>query len=253
MNSSQSAVYLFAGDSLTEGTFGESYLARVGQALALGQVGLWGQAVNAGRAGDTLLSLLDRIEAAVQEAGPQWVILAVGSNDAWFQWRSSHSLGWAVWLWARRARSGQAPTADLDHFAAGYRALIDRAQGVGGARAIACTVAPLGEDLDSPLNRRVARLNGAIQRVALDCHVPVADVWQAFVDELAVLPHPARYLPRAPWSNSLDVRRLRQSTPDALAQRRGLSLTFDGIHLNSRGADLWAAAILRTLVWVQRE
>ena len=34
---------------------------------------------------------------------------------------------------------------------------------------------------------------------------------------------------------------------DALARRRKLHLTYDGIHLNSRGADLWAVTVLQAL------
>ena len=37
------------------------------------------------------------------------------------------------------------------------------------------------------------------------------------------------------------------TSPDELGRRRRLLLTFDGRHLNSRGADLWASTILRTL------
>jgi hypothetical protein len=36
-----------------------------------------------------------------------------------------------------------------------------------------------------------------------------------------------------------------------VAQRRRLHLTFDGIHLNSRGADLWAETVLRALAQAQ--
>jgi lysophospholipase L1-like esterase len=80
--------------------------------------------------------------------------------------------------------------------------------------------------------------------VSAECHVPVADIWQAFVDELARLPERSGYLPTEWLLAWLDQRRLRSTTPDAISQRRKLHLTFDGIHLNSRGAELWALTIL---------
>jgi lysophospholipase L1-like esterase len=243
-------VYLFAGNGLTEGIYGEGYVERVAEVLHQEQIGLRGRAINAGRGAETIQSLLNRIGGALQEYQPHWVILAIGGNDVWLPWLSRHSLGWWLWFRYRRIRFSQKATTDLDRFAALYRALIDRVQGTG-ARTLACTVSPLGEQLTSPPNRQLARLNGVIKQVAADRQVPVADVWQAFVDELAVLPKPSRRVPGEWLLVWLDRRRLRTRRPDQLAERRGLHLTFDGIHLNSRGADLWAATILTALVQAQ--
>jgi hypothetical protein len=81
--------------------------------------------------------------------------------------------------------------------------------------------------------------------------VPVADVWQAFVDRLAILASPSGYL-SAEWLFAwLDRRHLHKVPIDEVAQRRRLHLTFDGIHLNSRGADLWAETVLRALAQAQ--
>lgn len=250
MASLPTTVYLFAGDSLTEGIYGESYVERVAAALHQGWAGLAGQAINVGQSADTVQSLLDRIDVLLQEYRPRWVILAVGGNDVWLPWVSRHSLGWWLWLQYRRLRWSHRPITDLDQFAAAYRALVDRVQ-QAGARVLVCTVSPLGERLTYPPNRQLARANGVIKRVAADRRVPVADVWQSFVEELAPLPHPSRRVP-ASWSLAwLDRRRLQSTAPDELSQRRGLHLTYDGIHLNSRGADLWARTILVALLRAQ--
>jgi lysophospholipase L1-like esterase len=246
MVSSRVAIYLFAGDSLTEGVYGENYVERVAKALYKGQVGLKGEAVNAGRGGDTVSSLLGRIDRSLHRYQPRWVILAIGSNDVWLPWLTSHSAGWWLWSKVHDLRFGQKPVSDLDHFAAAYRALIDKAQQIN-ARVLACTVSPLGEKLSSPTNRRVARLNGVIKHVAAEAQVPVADIWQAFIEELALQPGRSGYLPGEwlfAWS---DKRRMKRVTPDEVAERRRLYLTFDGIHLNSRGADLWAETVLGAL------
>jgi hypothetical protein len=147
-------------------------------------------------------------------------------------------------------RYGIRATRDLDEFAAAYRDLIDKARQLG-ASVLVCTVPPIGEKLGSPLNRRLARLNGVIKHVAADCQVPVADVWQAFVEELATLPRPSGYLPGEWLFNWMDRGRVRSASPDAVSRRRRLQLTFDGIHLNSRGADLWADTLLEALAQVQ--
>ena len=250
MASSLATVYLFAGDSLTEGAYGESYVARVARAVEQGRAGLTGKVVNAGRGCDTVQSLLNRMDGPLRQYQPQWVILAVGGNDVWLPWLSAHSFVWELWFLYRRIRLGQKPTTDLDEFAAAYRALIDKAR-QSGARVLACALSPLGERLSSPVNRRLARLNGVIKHVAADCQVPVADVWQVFVEELATLSHPSSYVPGEWLFAWLDRRRLRTASPDEISQRRHLCLTFDGIHLNSRGADLWADTVLTALAQVQ--
>jgi hypothetical protein len=149
--------------------------------------------------------------------------------------------------------SGQTPTTDLDQFAAAYRALIDRARTLARARVLSCTVNPVGEQLSSPVNQRLARLNGVIKDVAADCRAPVADVWQAFVEELATLARPSSYVPGEWLFTRLDQRRLRtrSTSPDALGRRRRLLLTFDGLHLNSHGADLWASTVVAALAQAQ--
>lgn len=242
------SVFLFAGDSLTEGTYGESYVQRIATALQWAVDGHQPEVINVGRGGDTVRSLLDRIDAPLVEYRPAWVILAIGSNDVWLPWLGSHSIGWWLWFRYRRIRWQQMPAKDLDEFAAAYRALIDKARSLADARVVACTVSPIGETLTTPVNQQVARVNGTIKHVAVHAGVPVADVWQAFVEELAPLPKRSRYLPREWLTRWLDRERLRRGSADSIARRRRLHLTLDGLHLNSRGADLWAATVLRALV-----
>jgi lysophospholipase L1-like esterase len=244
-------VYLFAGDSLTEGVYGANYIEHVAQALAEDGSGLRGELVNAGRGGDTVAALRRRIDTLVQRWQPDWVIAAVGCNDVWLPWLAAHSLGWRMWLAMRRLQTGQVPSSDLDQFAAAYRDIIDIARR-GGAQVLACTVSPIGERLSSPVNRRVARLNGIIKHVAADRGVPVADIWQVFVEVLTAEPQRSGYLPGEWLFAWMDRRRYRPDSIDRMASRRRLHLTFDGIHLNHRGAKLWAYTILDTLAQAQR-
>jgi lysophospholipase L1-like esterase len=250
MASSPSTIYLFAGDSLTEGVYGENYVERIATALTQGRFGLQGQVVNAGSSGDTVTSLRSRLPGLLAHHQPDWLVLAIGSNDVWLPWLSSHSLGWRLWLAYRQLRTGRRPTTDLDHFAATYRSLVDSAR-QAGARVLACTVAPIGERFSSPVNQRVARLNGVIKHLAADQHVPMADIWQAFVETLAAQPQRSAYLPGEWLFAGMDRRRYRQAGADEMASRRRLALTFDGIHLNSQGADLWAETVLRALARTQ--
>jgi lysophospholipase L1-like esterase len=237
------AIILCAGDSLTEGTYGESYVGRLAGALQRGEQGLRGRVINAGRGGDTLQALLGRIREPLRRHRPSCVVLAVGLNDIWLSWLAAHSLVWR----ARLFTSGLVTTTDLDAFAAHYRALIDRVRDEGVGTVVACTTSCCGESLSTPPNRQLARLNGVIKRVAGDCGVPVADIWQAFVEELAPAGPASAHVPGDWLFAAMDRRRLQTSSPDEISGRRRLSLTFDGVHLNSRGADVWARTILDTL------
>lgn len=239
-------VYLFAGDSLVEGVYGESFVERVYQALAAGSPELDARVINAGQSGDTVSALEARIEHLLQEYRPDWVILAVGTNDVWWPWLTSHSLGWRIVMAVRRLRTGQRATPDLDQFAAAYRSLIDRCHRAG-ARVLACTVGPISEQISLPLNQQVARLNGAIKHVVAEQRIPLADVWQAAMEELAGLPRASGYFAGEWLFAWLDRKRYTTAGPEAMAARRGLNLTFDGVHLTARGADLWARTILAAL------
>lgn len=127
-NSKGSGLILFAGDSLTEGLYGVSYVNRVAEAVANGPVLPIEQIVNAGYSGDTVASLLARMDSLLEEYQPLWVVVAIGTNDIWYRWITHHSLGWWLWVFYRRLRYGQKPTADIALFGAQYREILSRAQ-----------------------------------------------------------------------------------------------------------------------------
>lgn len=240
-------VYLFAAETLAAGGLGANAFAAVDSALQRGRNGRRGAVRSIARAGDTALSLLPRLELALRGTQPHWVVLAVGSNDVWLRWLSRRGLAGWLRVQAHALRTGQRPAADLDRFAAAYRALVDTAQSAAAGQVLACTVGPLGEALTSPLNAEVARLNGVIRRVAVECQVALADVWQGFAEVLAPQPRRKAGVPDAWWSAARDRRLLRSRTIDELSQQRRLLLTFDGIHLNSRGDSLLAETIVGAL------
>jgi lysophospholipase L1-like esterase len=67
---------IFFGDSLTQGTFGISYVDRVAAALPQHQI------INKGINGDTSLNLYQRVDEDVIALRPDGVFILVGINDA---------------------------------------------------------------------------------------------------------------------------------------------------------------------------
>lgn len=212
------------GDSLTEGRPGVAFADRL--ARRFGNV-RW---VNHGLGGDTVQSLKRRLEAssAGPDSDPAFLsVLWIGVNDVF----ADAMPGYALWKAALR----QPPTRSEAVFRRIYRTVLDESD----RRAERVLVLPplfVGENPDTPLNRRVRRLGDIIRTVSDDrpsCR---------FLDIREDLPlrtsNPPRFLTVNPWSRLAEAfGRVSDDDYDRAADRRGLDWTFDGVHLNSRGAD----------------
>jgi lysophospholipase L1-like esterase len=108
-------------------------------------------------------------------------------------------------------------------------------------RVIAVAPALKGEDLGSALNREVEAIAREVQAAASRRErVEYLDLRPAIARELEGRPA-SSYLPWSVFAVALDLATLRTDEQvDNKAAERGLHLTLDGIHLNSRGARLVA-------------
>lgn len=224
---------LFAGDSLTEAFPGCSYVARVQERLP------GAACLNWGRRNDTVVSLTRRLEAAPLPAGIDVAVVWIGVNDV--RCIQHWSFAVAGWLLAIEAAE------DAATFAYWYRRLLDRLC-AHSPRVIALSSMFRGEDLPRPCNDRLDQQALLIEEaVAAYSPCELLDIRARLLAHLNGQPRAGYRTPtafRAAWE-ALTVR-----TPaaiDKLAARRGLHLTFDGLHLNSRGADLVAEAVAQAI------
>lgn len=67
---------IFFGDSLTEGSYGGSYVAAIRERHPDHEI------INAGVGGDTVVNLAERLDGAVIDHAPDGVFVMVGGNDA---------------------------------------------------------------------------------------------------------------------------------------------------------------------------
>jgi lysophospholipase L1-like esterase len=232
---------VFLGDSLTEGLDGVAYLPllreRTRTAPCLREVEL----LNAGTGGDTVVNLARRLARDVAPLDPDWVVVFVGVNDA-TTLLLRRRLPTPATLRSRRYfrdTKGLRGVVTPERFAEGLRIVVEGLRARTHAQVALCTPAALGESLNARAWRLLDRYAAAVRQVADERGCPLIDVHHAFTTELATLPS------QPPWRRLVALRPRWQSTGnvEALARLRGLHLTYDGIHLTRRGAELVADAL----------
>lgn len=228
------------GDSITEGKPGASYVRRMERLLPDTQF------VNFGKGGDTVLSLLSRLKTEAlpeEDKHSELAVLWVGVNDVY----ADLIPGYSIWKKAMK----QTPTRQEDLFTELYAEVLEVLS--GHARQI-ITLPPLfvGEDPAAELNRRLTGISSIIEN--LSEAVPHAE----FFNIRTLLPLSAgsapRFLPVNPWAKMADAFVGENDDYfDKAAERRGLAWTYDGIHLNSHGAEKVAIAIAGKIKSTLRE
>ncbi len=197
----------FLGDSLTEGSPGESFLRRLARLLPGDEL------LNLGRAGDTVPALLARLRADGVPPGDA-AVLWIGTNDAFLGDWYLPPLGddlepWATGPAADEAGAAGAGLYDARRLRPVYDAIIDLA--LAAAPLVACVPPVLPDPFAGEVAGRVAGIGSMIAAAA------AARAPRTFVFDLA----PAF----------------------AAAGRAAGGFTIDGVHCSARGADVVAAAV----------
>ncbi|MCP4632136.1 MAG: hypothetical protein GY855_04355, partial [candidate division Zixibacteria bacterium] len=216
------------------GVFGESYIKSLDKLLADRFPSLNYRLINKGRTGDTIYSLLKRAERDVISQRPNIVFILIGANDVVL--RNPESLK------ALQEHSGiedQIPSKDLNEFRSYYNQLVNYIKQFTRTRIILCSTGIIGEDLKNRFNRELVQINIAIRKIANDYRMDYIDISGAFHRELKNFHPKTDYTPRLPDIYE-DLELLKTTTPDKLSQERGLKVTYDGGHLNTRGAQIVA-------------
>lgn len=246
---------VFFGDSLTEGIDGASYLRVLGERAAA-DPGLRGvEMINAGVGGDTTEHLLARLERDVLAQRPDAVVVFVGANDC-TTLLLRRGLPTPTTLRSRayfRRQKGLRGAVTPERYAAALRAIAITLHARTAARIALCTPATIGEVPGSPAWRTIERYAAAVRAVAAESHTDLLDPRAAFARELATYPHAAWLWPLCGIRALVGELRARKPAVrargiEALARARGLRLTYDGVHLTARGAELVAEVIWPWLV-----
>lgn len=220
---------LLIGDSLTVGSPGASYFDILCRELPEHKM------VRYARGGDSVVDAFRRVVSLDGNDCFDLAFLWVGVNDVFVKLSPTFPLIRKI----RRQRWSRT----VEEFAGYYRATLD----ILSSRATQVrAVSPLflGEDLANRWNRELAELATVIEAVSSEYpNVASLDLRSVFKAELSATPagRTTGYLPTSALKIGLDVLFLRTPAQiDRAAGERGLQLTLDGAHLNTRGAAIVA-------------
>ena len=221
----------FFGDSLTEGIPGISYLNLLKEKLPNKTL------LNYGRGGDTIISLYRRIQKLRTEESYNIVFLWIGTNDIFVNVSAAYSK--IKYLlrqpWARN---------DLE-FEQYYQRILEKICTLANK---VITVSPLfiGEDPSNIWNKKLRILSKLINELSnkrenvfyIDLH-----------EEIRLDKQKNNYIARNAFRVLLDALFLRSKDQvDKKSSKRGLSYTLDGVHLNSKGAQIVADIFYKQII-----
>jgi len=216
----------FFGDSITEGFPGVAYFSLLQQRFPESEL------FNYGKGGDTVISLLKRVESKTFPAKFDLAFLWIGVNDVFVKVSRMYPL-------LKKLR-GQPWAKNHDVFTSHYKKLLVF---LAAKADWLFPVSPvfIGEDLENPWNRELEVLNSMIRELSFfqeNCEF--IDLRKIFIQKLTG-PSPSPYVPKSFMRFLKDTLNLKTSgTLDRESLERGLQLTLDGVHLNKVGADLTA-------------
>ncbi|MFG3245608.1 SGNH/GDSL hydrolase family protein [Streptomyces sp. NPDC048187] len=222
------------GDSLTRAQFSADYLEPLGRRRPTGDVRLARFGVN----GDFAHNLLQRIDAVVADA-PDVITVLVGTNDA----RASLA-GYPVEQAMKRKRLPERPSAGWFQQCLG--AVVARLRAETDATIGLLSIPVLGQQLDGAAAQASLAYSRMIAEIAAAEAVAYLPLHERQTEELRRAdppPVPYREVTPAAAVGVLVQRAVLRRGLDTISRRRGLVLTTDHVHQNSRGAALVAEVI----------
>lgn len=195
--------------------------------------------VNGGINNETANDVLQRLDPVIA-CHPTRVIILVGSNDAQAILNPTGAVAKR-----RQKASGESQPPSVEAYQRDLGAIVSELVDRTGARIGLCSLPPLGQDLNSPANDVVRDVNRAIKTVAEnsgETYIPVFEQMVSYLTAADAIDGPAFAGDWRVSARSLSQHFIVGRSYDAIAEREGLLLSPDYIHLNSAGASIVADA-----------
>ncbi|MEV4398555.1 SGNH/GDSL hydrolase family protein [Nonomuraea sp. NPDC049607] len=215
------------GDSITRGQVSVDYVAMLRDRLPGETV------INAGVNYEPSSELLKRLDDVVRQ-DPDVVTVLIGTNDA----NATLSEKRARAL-RKRWKLAENPTPAA--YAANLTAIAARLQNETMARVALISPPVIGEDLDSVAVRRTQEFAEIVRTVAAEQGVTYLPLNERMTADLEGTSPRTHYRPEGNQAQTAAMQHfLLGRSLDAISRGRGLRLTTDTVHLNSRGAAMIA-------------
>lgn len=224
------------GDSVTRAQFSADYLVPLARRHRSGDIRVERFGVN----GDFAYNLLQRLDRVLTTQADVVTVL-IGTNDA----RASLA-GYPVEKVMKRKHLPRRPSTEWFQECLG--AVVQRLRAETDATIALLTLPVLGQDVSAPAARASEAYSQLIVEVATAQGVTYLPLHERQVEHLRrtdAPPIPYREATPAAVVGTLVQRSVLRRDLDAISRRRGLVLTTDHIHQNSRGAALIAEVIDR--------
>ncbi|MGW0903224.1 SGNH/GDSL hydrolase family protein [Streptomyces sp. NPDC002853] len=222
------------GDSLTRAQLSVDYLDLLERRRPPGEVRL----ARFGANGDFTYNLMRRLDAVVADP-PDVITVLIGTNDA----RAS-LVGYPVEQAMQRKQLPERPSAGWFQQCLG--AVVERLRTETDASISLLSLPVLGQQLDAAAAQASQAYSRMIAEVAASHEATYLPLHERQVEELRQAdppPIPYRELTPSAGAGILLRRAVLRRSLDTISRRRGLVLTTDHIHQNSRGAALVAEVI----------
>ncbi len=219
---------VFLGDSLTNGSYGGDWVALVREALPQHTI------INAGVGGDTIVNLLARLDAVLEQHTPDAIFVMVGGNDA-VSYTMPDTRGYY-----RSAKKIPDGIVTPELFRSAYRELLTALL----LRHVQPFVGLAPTEYNQTLIEAKRHYNQIAREEATALNIPVCDLETGFI--------PAQPVERGPVTLAFIQeigQRQASGWRDFAAARDawGYTYTFDGMHLMPEAAPLLAERVIAFL------
>jgi lysophospholipase L1-like esterase len=216
---------IFFGDSLTQGTFGASYVDKVAAAIRGHHF------INQGVNGDTSLNLFRRVDKGVLAEKPDGVFIMIGVNDAASTVEPGSHL---YYRFIKKLPRGQVSPVS---FRENMRALLGKCV----AEQIKTWVALPPIEYNPATVTTLRQMNDYTNTICRELNIPALDLMAALTPKDVPARNPIGI---AQYSRNLLIQLGLDTNYEQHRLRGGFTYSFDGIHLTENGAQQMADLIV---------
>ena len=223
---------LFIGDSLIRGSVGMNWVKRIAVKNPDWII------ENAGADGDTLIKIKQRLDKKLDRNQYDVIFFEAGMNDLMIP--AMRDKGFLFRQAQKYLAKEYTPLSEPAAFEKEFRRCIGDIKIKTKAHIILSTLSCMNESLEYPLNKKRCIYNHIIRDVAKENGCGLVDAGALFDGYLRRCRTKDYFLESFFDAKCFDKFQCNVlGSPDYLSKKRRLHLTIDGVHLNSRGANIY--------------